>query len=910
MAAAASVALLAGAPALALPAGGVVTASTSPGATTITPSSSGLTINQTNQRAFIDWASFNIAAGETVTFNQPSAAAIAFNRVPVGQPATIAGTLTANGAVWMFTPGGLTVGATGVVNTASFVATLASRPQGSEQNALTTNSIVNPGPAASSSAAITIASGGVVRANSGFVGLVGKTINQNGSVTSSGATSYLVSDGGGFTFTTQGGALVLAGPAAVGATGAQVQLNHGGTTQAGSYIHIFTPGAGLLTSGLRSAINLTGVLQANGALLANETNGLLGPVGVLITAGGFATTPGRIGVDTSLGQISATSGVSIQSGNITVGRISANRLVLAAGEQLTTAQPLQISGSVLLTGQSGVRIGSNLSAATSLNIYSSADIVIAGNIAVSNNSVFGDADSLIYAGGNVSVSDNVSVVTDGYLDIIAGDFGSSSSSSSQSTAKAITIGTGATLTGGVGLGLEATGKLTIGRGARVTSRYGKNVIAKAAWPFFTVSDDNVPANDGGMSLLAAEIDLQGDVYSFAENGAGRGPILIQAATTSIAATLGGTEDQPGFHLSNAEFQRLHGGLFLMASADVNESSVGGDLIVRDLTLDSANLDSLWLGSLNQQSIRVLGTVQGAGPGTVDLRLGFLVVGYDDEESSSSSSSSSSSRFAVQVIPRRIEISGALGTLERPLGQVGLISAGDILIGSPAYIEAARAADFDTSKAPLYGPANANHLFVSASGLQLASPSRILQQNTAAGTSSAGLRIGAPTAERPLILAPDLKAFLASEQLSAADTPLIDYKAGPTKVELFAVFTTSDSSNSIANSRQAAGNAFLLGSPLVAKPDYKLNACGFGSSACGSAEIPLFQPQLVALVSPLSSESGGGADDSAEGDNNLVLNLIPTTTAMADDEEEQKRRVSLPITGSGNGDLWIPLDALP
>lgn len=51
------------------------------GAATFTSSGNTLEINQSTARAIIEWGSFDIQAGETTRFIQPSTSAIALNRV-------------------------------------------------------------------------------------------------------------------------------------------------------------------------------------------------------------------------------------------------------------------------------------------------------------------------------------------------------------------------------------------------------------------------------------------------------------------------------------------------------------------------------------------------------------------------------------------------------------------------------------------------------------------------------------------------------------------------------------------------------------------------------------------------------------------------------------------------------------
>src|SRR5262249_4381075 len=72
-------------------------------------SPSRLDINQTSNRAVIDWKSFSIGTGEQTNFVQPSATSLAVNRVTGDQASTIAGRLNANGQVVLANPNGILI---------------------------------------------------------------------------------------------------------------------------------------------------------------------------------------------------------------------------------------------------------------------------------------------------------------------------------------------------------------------------------------------------------------------------------------------------------------------------------------------------------------------------------------------------------------------------------------------------------------------------------------------------------------------------------------------------------------------------------------------------------------------------------------------------------------------------------
>jgi filamentous hemagglutinin family protein len=86
------------------------------GSATAVETQSTLKINQATSSAILNWSSFNIAAGNSVAFNQPSASAIALNRIFQASPSAIFGQLTANGQVYLVNLNGFLFGKTAKVN--------------------------------------------------------------------------------------------------------------------------------------------------------------------------------------------------------------------------------------------------------------------------------------------------------------------------------------------------------------------------------------------------------------------------------------------------------------------------------------------------------------------------------------------------------------------------------------------------------------------------------------------------------------------------------------------------------------------------------------------------------------------------------------------------------------------------
>ncbi|MCW0198964.1 MBG domain-containing protein [Sphingopyxis sp.] len=103
----------------ALPTGGSVARG---GATIGAPADGAMTITQASDRAVINWQSFSIGEGNRVDIRQPEARSVLLNRVAGDATSTIAGSLNANGQVFLINPNGIQITATGTVRAAGFVA--------------------------------------------------------------------------------------------------------------------------------------------------------------------------------------------------------------------------------------------------------------------------------------------------------------------------------------------------------------------------------------------------------------------------------------------------------------------------------------------------------------------------------------------------------------------------------------------------------------------------------------------------------------------------------------------------------------------------------------------------------------------------------------------------------------------
>jgi filamentous hemagglutinin family protein len=165
---------------MAAPQGGVVTS----GGATIGQAGSVTRIDQSTQRATINWQGFGIGAGETVNFNQPDASAITLNRVVGNERSVIDGVLNANGKVFLINSNGVLFTRGSSVNTSGLVASTLDISD-ADFNA---GRYVFNGNGGSSSV---INMGTLTAANGGYVALLGSLVSNQGVIVATKGTVAL-----------------------------------------------------------------------------------------------------------------------------------------------------------------------------------------------------------------------------------------------------------------------------------------------------------------------------------------------------------------------------------------------------------------------------------------------------------------------------------------------------------------------------------------------------------------------------------------------------------------------------------------------------------------------------------------------------------------------------------------------
>ena len=345
-----------------LPTGGSVVAGT---AAISTPAAGSMVINQATSSAILNWQSFSIGSSARVQFAQPSASAVALNRVIGTDPSQIFGQLAANGRVFLTNPAGVLFAPGASVDVGSLMAT--------------TLSISNTD----------FLSGRYTFTNSGGAGQV---VNQ-GTIQATGyaalAAPQVRNDG-----------IIIArlGKIALGA-GDTVALDMVGD----SLVNIRVD-----QGALNASIVNTGTLEADGGVVilnANSVNGLLDTV---------INTTGVIRADTigqSNGQIVLNAGVTGSATLTSTGGLTVN------SPSTTTSGAISVgAGSITSSG------GSISLAAGSLSVAGTSNVTATGGaITLNATSVALTSEEKVTApGGTVVVKGDTVTVADRSVVAIAG----------------------------------------------------------------------------------------------------------------------------------------------------------------------------------------------------------------------------------------------------------------------------------------------------------------------------------------------------------------------------------------------------------------------------------------------------------------------------------------------------------
>jgi filamentous hemagglutinin family protein len=277
-------------PALAGPTGGVVVEGQG---SISTPAAGQTRIDQTSSQLHLNWNTFDVAANESVQFNQPSASSIAFNRILDQNPSQIFGTIQANGQVVLVNPNGLLIGRSAQLNVGSLVASSLDAIDFDATTGRYRFSASRDLPGAVRNAGtITAGAGGSVTLLGGQVSNTGSIIADYGSVNlAAGRTATLDLAGDGLL------RLEVGSDLAGSADGSADAVLNSGTVQANGGRVLLTAAA--VQDVFTNLVNNTGIVQAS---RIDNSGGVIRLVG----AGGTVQSSGTL--DASAGDSVSTGG--------------------------------------------------------------------------------------------------------------------------------------------------------------------------------------------------------------------------------------------------------------------------------------------------------------------------------------------------------------------------------------------------------------------------------------------------------------------------------------------------------------------------------------------------------------------------------------------------------------------------
>jgi filamentous hemagglutinin family protein len=269
---------------LAFPTGGTV----SSGSAQITNSASDkMQINQSTDKAIIDWTGFSIGSQEWVDFKQPSSSSVTLNRVNDGDPSQIFGQLTANGTLMLVNPNGVLFGPNSRVDVGGLVATTVSISNddfmAGQYNFHIPSSVA--GASVENQGSITIA-------DRGLAALVAPSVSNSG-VVQARLGKVALAAGETFTLDMQGDQFLsfAVNSTVANQLGDQALVTQSGTiSAAGGKVLLTAPTA---ENVINNSINMSGIIEAKTAEMVNGEIILSGGESGLVEMSGTLDASGK-----------------------------------------------------------------------------------------------------------------------------------------------------------------------------------------------------------------------------------------------------------------------------------------------------------------------------------------------------------------------------------------------------------------------------------------------------------------------------------------------------------------------------------------------------------------------------------------------------------------------------------------
>ncbi len=584
------------------PQGGVTVA----GSATISQTATSTTINQTSQRAALNWQSFNVGSQQTVNFQQPSSSAVALNRVVGPDPSQIAGRINANGQVVLVNQSGVVFTQGAQVNAAGLmVSTAGITNQNFMAGTMKFDQPGNPNARIENAGNITVKQAGLAALVAPQVANSGTITATLGHVVLAGAkTATLDMYGDGLVALDVTNQVTQVPVAADGTKATALVTNTGTILAAGGTVQLTARAADGIVQTLVNAggkISTPTVGNSTGTIALNAIGGTVIVEGQLSATGDApGSTGGAVGV-------LATNGVGIAAGATIDVSGNAGGGVAAIGTTLARAKGGPSVKNPATARNVVVQQGATIKADATVKGNGGRVTVLSGNVTRMDGAITAKGGPRGGNGGFVEVSGNTLGITTGSLDVSApqGTAGTilfdpifldidqtgqlSVGTEDQNffnnggtiladdgktgTPDTLSASAFGQISGDVLLQAQQTisvnasfgvnlGSLTLQAGSRITVNAGASVNADGDITFQIVPSLGTPAGTPLISILAP-VTAGGSVALLASPGgsvnigaagsvtAGNGPVTIQAdsltvasGAASITATAGNVEIAP------------------------------------------------------------------------------------------------------------------------------------------------------------------------------------------------------------------------------------------------------------------------------------------------------------------------------------------------------------------------------
>ncbi|MGA3284025.1 MAG: filamentous hemagglutinin N-terminal domain-containing protein [Verrucomicrobiota bacterium] len=480
----------------------------------------------TSQIAFLNWQRFNIAAGETTIFNQPSAYSVAVNRITDQNPSQIYGSLQANGIVVLMNASGFYFGPNSFIKTGGLIVSTANCIP--PQNSGGSWEFNGPPPLAS-----IVNYGQIQVGNGGSAFLIADNVENHGDIEAPGGSVGLAS-----------GQTVLLSERPDGrGMSMEVTLPKGSVNNYGTIV----ADGGTIAMNAK-VVNQNGFIQANSV---QNQNGVIELVASDQLNLGANSQISAHGDDFSVG--SSGGSVTLQSGN-NFSDNAGSQIDVSGGSQGGNGGNVEISAPNILSLNSSMEAGAQSGWLGGELLLDPVDIVLgtsSANGAINVNTAFsGFSQILLQASGNITLNANTawnlstsSGQTSGQLTLEAGnnialqDGSSISDGNNWSVTlvagyvnNAISYGQGSILlNGGTGSIQTAAGNINL--------EAGQNILVGSGY-VITTGGGSISAH-----ALAGNIDTGSDAQGYYFDTYGTATSLSQAYNLSDG--LGGISTAAG-----------------------------------------------------------------------------------------------------------------------------------------------------------------------------------------------------------------------------------------------------------------------------------------------------------------------------------------------------------------------------